>query len=300
MIAKLYEILYKNRMKKTNLVIYKSIKLFLNIYYPMYCKLQKKHYHKKNATGVIVSLTSFPERIDTLWIVIETLLRQTYKPEKIILWLASSQFESIESLPTSLRKLVDKGLDIRFCEDIRSHKKYYYTMKNYPDHTVITVDDDTFYPEDLVEKLILTSEEFPNTICCNLAHRLVFNSLGKIKPYIDWESGSQGSRFPSNDLVPIGCEGVLYPPRSLNENVFDKEKIRNLCPLADDLWLKSMASLNGYKTVKVRPDSITFANLVSSKKNALSDLNVEQNKNDEQLENIIIEYPELNDIWLEI
>lgn len=297
MITNLYFVLYKSREKRLSLLIYRLVKLFLNIVYPIYCKINKSYKYKKNANGVIVSLTSFPARIGSLWIVIETLLRQTYKPEKIILWLADSQFESPEDLPISLRKLMDRGVEIKFCDDIRSHKKYYHTIKNYPEHTVITVDDDTFYPENLVENLLITSKKYPNTICCNLAHKMTFDNNGNIMLYTKWDSGAQGCSTPSNELVPVGCEGVLYPPGSLNENVFDKDQISQLCPLADDLWLKAMATLNGCSAVKVRPDSIPFANLLSAKESSLNSVNVNENKNDEQLKNIIEAYPKLKKIW---
>lgn len=297
MINSLYSILYFRSGRNWSLLYYRIIKLFLNIYYPLHCKFTKKYKHIKNADGVIVSLTSFPARIDTLWIVIETLLRQTYKPEKVILWLADSQFKSLEELPIRLRKLMSRGLEIRVCDDIRSHKKYYYTMRTYPDHTVITVDDDTFYPENLVENLIQASQKYPNTVCCNLAHKMTFDNSGNILPYIKWDSGAQGCNAPSDILVPVGCEGVLYPPGALNKNLFDKEQILQLCPLADDLWLKAMATLNGNKAVKVSPNSIPFANLLSAKKNSLNAVNVNENKNDEQLKNIIDAYPILKEIW---
>lgn len=297
MIKKLYDILYMVEGKKESIIFYKAIKIFLNILYPVYCSFTTGYKYKQNARGVIVSLTSFPERIDTLWIVIETLLRQTYKPEKIILWLANTQFESIEDVPRKLLKLRDRGLEIKFCEDIRSHKKYYDTMKNYSNYTIVTVDDDTFYPENLVEELILTSQKFPNTVCCNLAHRLIVDSNGEIVPYTTWDSGAQGYDKPSDYLVPIGCEGVLYPPGSLDNNAFDKEQILQLSPLADDLWLKSMSTLNGYKAVKVQSVSITYANLISAKDRTLTSLNVHQKKNDQQLKSIIAAYPMLKQIW---
>lgn len=297
MISNLYSILYKSRQKKLNLLIYKVVKLLLNLYYPLYCKFSKQYHHIEKANGVIVSLTSFPARIGSLWIVIETLLRQTYKPDKIILWLADSQFASLDELPIRLRKLIDRGLEIKFCDDIRSHKKYYYTMKNFPECIIITVDDDTFYPEDLVENLLNTSKRYPNTICCNLAHKMTFDNNGSIMPYTKWDSGAQGCNTPSSKLVPVGCEGVLYPPGALNKNVFDKDQISLLCPLADDLWLKAMATLNGSSAVKVRPDSIPFANLLSAKESALNSVNVNENKNDEQLRKIINAYPKLKKIW---
>lgn len=297
MIMSLYDLLYKYNEKKWKLFLYRVIKLYLNIIYPVYVIFSKNYKSKKLANDVIVSLTSFPGRIDKLWIVIETLLRQTYKPEKIILWLAESQFDSVTDLPLKLQRQVKRGLEIRFCEDLKSHKKYYYTMVNYPNNIVITVDDDTFYPENLVENLFLTSRKFPKSICCNLGHTMTFNSDGQIAPYNNWSFGANDSKTPSDFLVPIGCEGILYPPKSLNKNVFDKIQIKELCPLADDLWLKAMATLNGTKAVKVNPVSIPYVNLSTSKRSSLNIINVDQFGNDDQLKKIITAYPELEKKW---
>ena len=52
----------------------------------------------------IVSITSFPARINEIWITIETLLRQSFKPDKIILWLGEEQFPD-KQLPESLTML---------------------------------------------------------------------------------------------------------------------------------------------------------------------------------------------------
>jgi hypothetical protein len=289
-------ILFQSKNKSYYLFIYRCIKLFLNYYYPIHCKLNKSYKIGKIQNNVIVSLTSFPARIDRVWITVESLLRQTHRPEKIILWLAQSQFGTMDRLPKSLLIQREKGLEIKFCDDIRSHKKYYYTMKAYPEAIVITVDDDTFYPENLVENLIATHKRYPNTVCCNLAHTITIEN-GKINPYKKWKSGADGDDEPSDYIVPIGCEGILYPPKCLNENVFNKEQIKDLCPFADDLWLKAMSTLNNVKAVKSNPTSISYANFLNSNKNSLNTINVDQNMNDKQIESILNYYPQLKDKW---
>lgn len=56
--------------------------------------------------------------------VIETILSQSIKPDKVILYLSKVQFPRLEEdLPDSLLNMKARGLDIRFVEgDIRSHK----------------------------------------------------------------------------------------------------------------------------------------------------------------------------------
>ena len=103
------------------------IKLLANIFVPIYLKTSKCKSHKlanNQKSDLIVSLTTFPARIDKMWIIIECMLRQSYKPDKIILWLSKEQFNNLGILPKSLLKLRNRGLEIELCDgDLRSHKK---------------------------------------------------------------------------------------------------------------------------------------------------------------------------------
>ena len=59
-----------------------------------------------NKNKIIVSLTSYPLRIQCAIIVIKSLLKQTIKPDKIILWLAKSDFpRKNKDLPPDLLSL---------------------------------------------------------------------------------------------------------------------------------------------------------------------------------------------------
>src|ERR1019366_6133497 len=89
-------------------------RLITNIVIPVYFFLTRdnKRYCLENDSGkkerIIVSMTSFPTRIDKVWLVIETILRQTIKPDKIILWLSKDQFSSLDSLPQKLLKQTNR------------------------------------------------------------------------------------------------------------------------------------------------------------------------------------------------
>lgn len=198
---------------------------------------------------VIVSLTSFPKRIDTLWITIESLLRQTVKPDDVILWLADSQFEGIDSLPSTLLKLRERGLTIRFCDDLRSHKKYYYTMLEHPEDIVILADDDMFYPLDTIEKLLNMHRKYPEDICSITAE-----AVKKDAPPSEWRNPFLREKTVHSDLLQAFTgSGSLFPPHSLSEEVFNKDAIKTLCPYADDLWLYYMANKNDTKVSSLHP-----------------------------------------------
>lgn len=77
---------------------------------------------------VVVSFTSFPERINYVWQVVECLFRQTYRPEKIILWLSKKQFSDLSAIPTSLRCRMNDIFEIRFTKGWRSINPYKQTI----------------------------------------------------------------------------------------------------------------------------------------------------------------------------
>lgn len=238
---------------------------------------------------VIISLTSIPSRIDKLWLCVESLLRQSFKPNKIILWLSDEKFCS-NKLPQSLKKQQKRGLEIRYCKDLKSHTKYYYTLKENPNQIIVTVDDDIYYSPNMLKDLIDVHNKYPNQIICHRAHKITFNEDGTIKRYNDWGWESPKFNGPSNLLLQTGVSGVLYPPKSLYKDVLNKEKFLDICPKADDVWLKVMALLNNTQIRKVRADSVNFHNIEGTQGENLWSYNISSGGNDKQLIKLIEEY----------
>lgn len=289
-IQSLYEICGRIKFRPLSRLIYKANKLLINKFYA-------KTVHDENGVNpdsdIIVSLTSFPGRISTVWITIQTLLHQSVKPQRIILWLAEDQFPNRKSdLPQSLLRLEEFGLEIRFCDNLYPHKKYYYSMKEYPENRIITVDDDIFYPENLIEELEKLSCEFPGCICCTWAHEIT-TLEGRVRPYKQWKHCVMNGGNPSLKIIPIGCGGVLYPSHSLARDVYNKEDINALCLRTDDLWLKSMAAKAGTKSVRWRKHTPIFFSNISSQDSGLYHQNLSKNRNDECLSKILEKYPDV-------
>lgn len=261
-----------------------------NYTYPVYCNFNKIKLNSNYASKichhkVIVSLTSFPARIDKVYLCINSLLRQSFKADKVILWLADTQFPDGTGVPRNLLDLVGKDFEIRYCKDLRSYKKVFYTAQEFKEDIIITVDDDTLYPESWLLDLIKTYIKYPNCVCCYRAHKMVLNGE-VITPYSDWIGLSPDEMGPDMLLVPIGVGGVLYPPKYFDNVDFDYEKIKELCPTADDLWLKALGIVNGYKAVKVYPNSKEWFTIVSSQKQALMKTNVGSSMNDISIFNL--------------
>ena len=130
-----YSLRFPDLLKKlcVDSVLRHTLVFWANIFFPCYFVTTRKwKILDKNGTllhnrRIIVSLTSFPARIGVVWMVVESLMHQTLKPHKIILWLSKEQFSTIESLPKKLLAQRERGLEIRLVDgDIRSHKKYIY------------------------------------------------------------------------------------------------------------------------------------------------------------------------------
>lgn len=204
---------------------------------------------EKRALKITASLTSYPARIKTVPYAIASILRQTMKPDRIILWLGKEKFPD-EKLPEIFDEIRECGVEIYFREDLKPHTKYFYAMKEYPDEIIITFDDDCIYDRDVIETLYRSYVKHPDCVSGMTVHKLTFKSDGSIAGYFDWEHGYTGRPgHASHMYLAAGVGGVLYPPESLHMEAFNTEIMKNLCPKADDIWLKVMEVMNGTKVV---------------------------------------------------
>jgi hypothetical protein len=277
------------------LIKYYAIKRLLirslaNIFIPIWFHLtnilrKKKLNMSKRNIKIIVSLTTFPARIDRVWIVIECMLRQTLPPDRIILWLSKGQFESLQSLPNNLLRLQERGVEIEFCEeDLRSHKKYFYNIKKYPSDILITVDDDFIYPSNLIQELIKSHLKFPHAICCLRAVQMKTKD-NLVLPYNQWEYIYKQTD-PSFKIFFTSGGGTLFPPNSLHEEVLNKNIFLNYCKYADDVWLNLMSQMNYTKVVKSSSNYDISIPLYIRGNSTLESINVDNGLNDEQLNNV--------------
>lgn len=204
---------------------------------------------EKRNPKVIVSLTTFPARINMVYKTISTLLQQTEKPDELILWLADSQFPNRE-LPENLTRLQEFGLTIKWCEDIRSYKKLIPTLAEYPDDIIITVDDDYYYDKNLIKTLL---EEHSKNPDCIIGGRSMLIVLKPKRHKLIRRSYIYDKTYLPSYLNPfIGYSGVLYPPHCLHNEVMDKSKFMEIIPTNDDAWFWINAVRNRTKFVPAK------------------------------------------------
>jgi hypothetical protein len=282
----------KNRLIREVEERYSKVEAYFKEIYLQYLNRTSVTTLDSTSDKVVVSLTTFPARIEKVALTIESIFHQKVKPDVVHLWLAALEFPD-EKLPESLRRLEKRGLKISFVdENIRSYKKLIYSLKEYPESIIITTDDDVFYPSYWLEKLIDTHQKYPEDIVCYRGHNLKLTPSGELEPYRNLLTENH-VRFPleaSYSLLPTGVSGILYPPHSLHPEVFNQQKFMELAPNGDDIWFKCCGLLNNTKSRRVFTKNIHFSEVRGSQAVSLYSLNVFHNKNDEQLKKVFDAY----------
>jgi hypothetical protein len=249
--------------------------------------------------NIIVSLTSYPDRLPTLARCLGPLLRQTVKTDGILLWLAKDDFVGIsQDLPASLLSLQEQGLEICWCEKtLYCHDKYWWTMQRYPNATVITVDDDLIYRTTLVQTLLDQHFLYPQAVIANRTHLVTLDNAGEIAPYRQWRfEQTDLCNEPRNDLFATNGAGTLFPPRIFDETVFDEDLVRKTALKSDDLWLKIHELRLGIEIVA--PFGTPYLSYIpGTQEECLFNDNI--NRNDEYLRNLFDVYPQTRETLIQ-
>lgn len=242
---------------------------------------------------IVVSLTSYGRRVSKVApYAIISLLRQTCKPDVVVLWLDEEHWND-ENLPNCLRRLQHYGLTIRYCKDIKSYKKLIPSLKAYPDDIIITVDDDIFYRKDMVELLIRAYQNDPSRIYTHRAHRILFSEDGSLLPYNDWELEISGA--VGRSVFPTGVGGCLYKSPLLYKDICREDLFMSLAPKADDVWFYFMEVLQ-HTECEVLPYkgemyiSLDVFYQYFHAGSSLSSTNCKESQNDVQISNIMDYY----------
>ncbi len=247
---------------------------------------------KYGNTEIIVSLTTYGRRLYRVHLTIESLMQQSMKANRIVLWL-SDEFK--DTLPQTLLKQTKRGLDIRYCKDIRSYTKLVPSLREFPEATIITVDDDIIYEYDVLENLIVPHLKDQKSIFANRIHLMKKDAKGKLESYMKWKWSAPytGRTDKCNFLTGVG--GVLYPPNSLDKEVLNEKVFLDICKYADDIWFTAMALKAGtpiIKTFTFNSKGEGYLENIHVQETGLSIQNIDpiSCRNDYQIESVFSKY----------
>ena len=262
--------------------LHKYLKKHLPVFFE---KLSLEELETGKVSEVIVSLTSFPARIKTVHLAIKSIMYQTNRPAKVILWLGREKFPRGEKeLPISLLKLKSAGLEIEFCDDLKAHTKYYYTFQKFPNQLIFTIDDDIIYPKNIIEISLRAYHKFPNCIIANRIRFIRFKNKN-LKHYRSWGI-NKFDQNPSKKIFATGVGGVLYQPNLLNNSLYDMDGIKKTRCLGDDIWLKAAQLIENISVVYTDYFYGNFMEIPNSQNERLSEKNVFEDDNSRQVKEV--------------
>ncbi|UCB46775.1 MAG: hypothetical protein JSV25_04970 [Spirochaetota bacterium] len=193
---------------------------------------------------VIVSFTTIPDRINNIKKTLDSMEKQSVRPDTIYL-----------NLPNVCRRQKHKPYVIPdFLEEnrnviiVKTDYDYGSSMKllpalnrvSDPDTIIITIDDDHEYNEQFIATLLEYEKKFPD---CALG----FNGWN-IKSLIEnnkYDFIDETVKEPVQADVLEGYRGVLYKKRFFDKTIFDYHGFPEAAFRVDDVWISAHLAKNG-------------------------------------------------------
>lgn len=230
--------------------------------------------------GPVVSLTTFSARLPSVYLTLESIAAGSLRPSRLILWLQDQ--ETFDRRPITIKRLEDRGLEVRLTTDYGPHSKYYPYLLSAAEFRapLVTADDDTLYSHWWLAGLSKAHADNPHVVSCYRAH-VVEVEEGKVSPYLTWKPCQ--TTEPSWRCFATGGAGVLYPAEFLSVLKGVGSSFRDLCPTADDIWLHANALRAGYRVQQISKFPITFPSIPGTQNHGLFKVNAGRGGNDEQI-----------------
>ncbi|SMD32973.1 Glycosyl transferase family 2 [Reichenbachiella faecimaris] len=255
---------------------------------------------------IVVSLTSIQSRLEYVSKVIDSILNQSLKADRVLLWLSEDSHlldQGVKEVPERLRELESLGLEIHWTKNTGPYRKLIPTAKlmNKENCLIVTADDDVIYPENWLERLVGEYQKNKDCVICyrgrimsheeNTLRKLI--SRSKLKPYGKWtrthEVKDKNELGPSLNIFPTGKDGVLYPSDRLHEELFNKSIYLDMVPTNDDIWFKAMTLITNTK-VKCIEDHKDFSEIEETREATLFRLGGNRKKNDRMIHEVFARY----------
>lgn len=204
---------------------------------------------------VYVSLTSIFQNQDILVPTLISILKQTVKPNKIFLHLSEEKYLLDSGFPG--KRITDARLgnllksnsliEIRWVKNIGPYRKLLPLLKEKwnEDCIIITIDDDTYYTSDLIEKMLQAHKSNNNCIIGSRGWtpQIHNNDLINFEYYARQEEKQSLSLY--NFLTGKG--GIFYKPSFFHKTgdlIFNEKIFLNTNPTQDDIWFYIVRILN--------------------------------------------------------
>ena len=190
---------------------------------------------------IILSCTTTNERLNLLFYMVESLKKQTLKPDLFFVNISSEPYlfdEGITNIPFWLN---NDFVKINWVKNTGPYRKLLPVIEKVDSGDIlITADDDVLYNPLWLKDLVQLAEKHPQHIICTRARVMKKNVFGCWQNYINWEpiEGIKEGML----LLPIGCGGIVFRKNLVDMDFLLNPISQKISPTTDDLWFR-MASL---------------------------------------------------------
>ena len=209
----------------------------------------------KSRKDVVISMTSYGERLNGVIKTINSLLKQNVRADKIFLFIS---FEDELKVPSYLWDICGDYLKIIICEDIRSYKKIIPALELLDSYIngykwLVLCDDDIIYPPDWLSSFFLP--DVPKiTAYAHRCHLIKKDKYGAFLPYSKWKKNVSKSYYNlmtffkhGNELFATGAGGIAIPIELIDKYFYKSRKYLEWAPTSDDVWIYYMLKYSGIK-----------------------------------------------------
>jgi hypothetical protein len=179
--------------------------------------------------GITVCLTSISPNIDILHPTLRSLVEQSLKPDRIVLYLSEEPYLLDKGFPGRKVPAFPPVVEVRWTKNTGPFRKLLPLLREYwgKDEIIITVDDDTVYHSELVEKMVTAYKE---TGCC-IGCRCIYVGDPRTSEYV-----TTAARERDVYNFHTGKGAVLYHPSMFKHEGILSEDYLLFCPTGDDHW----------------------------------------------------------------
>lgn len=201
---------------------------------------------------IILSCTTTYERRNIFYYSIQSLLKQSIKPDLFLVNLSKDSYLQDSGFSDVPAWLKDERVTINWVKNTGPYRKLLPCLDHAgEDDLIITVDDDVLYDQDWLEKLFELSKKNPDSIVCSRAKKMTKNIFGRWKNYGHWDQITRRSKGMM--ILPTSGAGAVYKKKLLDSNFLTDIKFLEIAPTTDDLWFRE-ASRRKETPVAVFPD----------------------------------------------
>lgn len=204
--------------------------------------------------ALVISMSSHQKRAASLGLFLQSFATKPFANLPLLIWVPR---EIVRETKTMVRNRIPQHIHVEVLEreDVGPHSKLIHTLREFPNHSVITLDDDILYPSRTIESLLHINSWNYQSIAGNWVRKLRFGRDRKVQQVprgipvtTRLKKLTHGDKeiFAASPLYfAYGAGGVLYPTGSLHPEATNEKLFQALCPLEDDIWFKAMAVMAG-------------------------------------------------------